>query len=221
MRIGNLILVLLLTSFLLGCSLPLPFVSYNPFGEQPAEHPRAAIKEIRKYGITLSTTKGHFPSDVLIKTNPGEHPSASVRFQETPDVSVSLLQWYFIPHRDFDKAGEFDFHHRAVKNGYSFSFIFLIEDSGTSTEIPSTNSLPADHENGYLGTARLTKGPDQMVTAGNRVLNQPIVRIPLTATHIEVFMQAPDSPERISISKVALEKLTAWRKYIKPIAESL
>jgi len=213
--------VLLLFS-LQGCLIPLPFITYNPFGERPWEGPLVAKKEIEKYGITLTSGIGRFPRDVIVNTKPSEPPFVSVRWQETPEVSVPLLQWYFTPHPDYNRLKGFASPRiEARDNGYSFSFSFVIEDSESSILIPGLNELPADNEVGYLGTATPVGGPKQMITTGNFVLQQRFVQIPLTATHVEVFMQTRDSPEKVSISKVALNNLTAWRKYIKPLVKNM
>ena len=208
MKFRCLFCFLLVVAALQGCSGFFQIIPINPHTVPP----RSAIAEIREYGITLSSEDRPLPRDAIIRLYSGE----------TPYVYTRLLSWYVTPHPDFDEREEFDFSIGfPEEHGFRVTYSFSIEDDNSSIVIPSDQGEISDYRvEGYFGDLIMEDFPAELISNGNILLTQRLAYIPLTATHIEAFMQTSGSSEKISLAKVALEDLAAWRKYIKPLTEN-
>ena len=174
--------------------------------KDPLVPPEEAIAEITMFGVTLSTEDRPFPETVNEELHQGD-PAY---------VHVPNLIWYFSPHPDYSELEDGKISGFLATN-FVFGYRFTNDNAGSSIEIPSTNGFDVSYPpTSYPGVADIRETPEEFLISSNYLIQAAIVRIPLTATHIEVLMTVPNAIEPVSISKVALESLKAWRDYVEP-----
>ncbi len=206
------LILLFIFLILQGCSLV-----GSQFIREPPRPPKDAVSEISAYGITLTIRNIPYPESLDIEILPG-----------SPSYARTPLRWYFEPHPEYNQMDVTDYR---ITSGYygiidgipsehiKYTYLFLIEDEHSSTVIPSNpddvniNGLP----NSYSGETQVFLDPKDLIINGNFILEGRNASIPLTATHIEVMVQLPDSNKNTSVAKISLDQLAAWNRYIKPL----
>lgn len=174
--------------------------------KNPLVPPDEAIAEIKSLGATLSTEDKPFPNNINEEFVPGD-PAY---------INVQALSWYFSPHPDYSTLEDGNINGMPASE-YVFAYEFANNESGTMVEIPSTNGFDINNPlASYPGVADIREAPEEFIVFGNYLIQAPIVRIPLTATHIEVLMGLPDGSEITVLPALPLENLKAWRDYVSP-----
>lgn len=176
--------------------------------KNPLQSPEEAIAEITTLGITLTSEDRPFPAN-----------ADQQYFRGSPAYVHARLTWYFSPHPDYSEI-EGDSITGLLVDDFIFEYRFTIENNDEFITIPSTNGFdPNNSSTSYSGTAGISDSVSELIIIGNYNLRGSPVSVPVTATHIELWMKVNQESEETLVNRVSLESLTAWRLYFKPLID--
>jgi len=170
--------------------------------------PQQAVDEIDTFGATITREITPFPITI------------EQQLDETvfPAQIIGEISLFFTPREDDLTISLVGILNEQLESmPYSFTFSTLVGNE--FIEIPPGNIINQTFESlgSYGGHLRRYANAVPLHGEGNYVLfSDRQLRIPVNATHVELWFQEDSTAERELLRRVALAELTGWQRYFNP-----
>jgi len=174
---------------------------------EECEPPELAIEEINTLGATITRHSRPFPTTI------------DQRLDETvfPTQVIGEINLYFLP-KDDDLIVPLEGIGLEELQSEPYNFTFSSFESGEYIEIPPGGLIneTTSSVGPYGGHLLKDASSSDLPVGGNYVLStSKQLRIPTTATHVELWYREDQTKDRQLIRRIDLESLYGWRQYFK------